>query len=216
MALEQEDYGGAEESIRRVLQADGKNAEAHVDLGVAYKGMGHLDKAMAEYDTAEKLNPKLPAIYLNRGIILAQKGVPEKAIELFRQYVALSGNNETLAQDLIRESEAVLQKREEDKKAAEEAKKMEEEMKKQEDTAKAEEKKLAEEELKRQQAEAKGAGPKVSPAKGDSADEGKKKGSGAEKPKKGESKKAEPKKAEEPKAEPVKKPAGTEDEPEDF
>ncbi|MHB8878551.1 MAG: adventurous gliding motility TPR repeat lipoprotein GltE [Myxococcaceae bacterium] len=156
IALEQQDWPGAEESIRQVLRANGKNPEAHLDLGVAHKGMGHLDKAMEEYEVAKKLNPNLPAIYLNIGQILALKGLPEKAIENYRQYIALSGENETLAQDLIKESDGVIQKREEDKKAAEEALKMEAEMKKQEEAAKAEEKKKADEELKRQQAEAKG------------------------------------------------------------
>ncbi len=157
VALDQHNYPGAEVSLRRVLQADPKNLEAHLDLGVAYKGMGHLDKAMEEYEAAKALNPNLPAIYLNQGQIVSLRGNPEKAIEMYRQYVQLSGANEVVAQDLIKESEGVIQKREEDKKAAEEAKKMEEEMKKQEDAAKVEEKRQKDEELKKQQGDAKGA-----------------------------------------------------------
>ena len=40
-----------------MLQADGRNAAAHLNLGVAYKGQGQYDKAMQEYDEAEKLDP---------------------------------------------------------------------------------------------------------------------------------------------------------------
>lgn len=163
MALEQEDYSGAEESIRRLLQAEGKSAEAHVNLGVAYKGMGQLDKAMGEYDTAQKLNPNLPSIYLNRGIIVAQKGDPNRALELYRQYINLSGGEVAVPADhpvhqLVRDAEQTIQQREADKRALEEAKRMEEEAKRNADAAAAEDKKKKEEELKKSQEEAKGKG----------------------------------------------------------
>ena len=37
----------------------GGTAEVHLNLGVAYRGLGQVDKALAEYDAAEKLDPKL-------------------------------------------------------------------------------------------------------------------------------------------------------------
>lgn len=162
MALKQEDYLGAEESIRRILQANGSSAEAHLNLGIAYKGQGQYDKAMQEYDVAQKLNSSLPQVYLNKGCILAIKGEPEKAIDHFKQYVSLGGMGDHV-QSLIGAQEAVIQKREEEKRALEEAKRMEEEAKRQEQEAKrqeeagkAEEKRQKEEELRRSQQEAKG------------------------------------------------------------
>lgn len=156
MALQQEDYQGAEESIRRILQSNGKNAEALVDLGIAYKGMGQYDKALAAYDDAQKINPNLPELYLNRGIVIALKGDPTKAIEYYRQYVQLGGRNEVLAHDLIGEAEAELARREEQRRAEEEAKRLEEEMKRQQAAAEAEAKKVKEAELQKQIEQAKG------------------------------------------------------------
>ncbi len=78
----------------------GGSAEVHLDLGVAYRGLGQPDKALAEYDAAEKLQPRLAAIYLNRGIVLQRyKDAPEKSLELYKQYVALSGGESALPND---------------------------------------------------------------------------------------------------------------------
>lgn len=160
MAFAQEDYQSAEEHLRRILQANGNNAQALVNLGVAYKGMGQLDKAMQTYDEAQKLNSDLPELYLNRGIIIGLKGDPDKAITMFKTYIARKGEAgvgmDHPVHKLIEEMEEVLKKREEDKKIAEEARKMEEEMKKQEAAMAEEEKKKKEEELKKQQDAAKG------------------------------------------------------------
>jgi tetratricopeptide (TPR) repeat protein len=134
MAMAQEDYAGAEESIRQILRANGKNVEALIDLGIALKGMGQYDKALEAYDQAHKLNPNIAAIYFNRGLVFGAKcsnpalpinGECEKSIELYKQYISMAGGD-TLPNDhgvfkAIKASEAVIAKREEDKKAAEEA-----------------------------------------------------------------------------------------------
>ena len=214
MALAQEDYISAEESIRRILQANSKNPEALLNLGVAYKGMGQYDKALAAYDAAQKLKPDMPEIYLNRGFIFAVKGQPEKALEFYKQYIQMKGgqvDDKHSVYDAIKAEELVLTKRDEDKKAAEEAVKMEAEMKKVEEQAAAEEKRLKEEELKKSQSDAKGNAAKDA-AKGADIGEQKPEGKDSKKPdakdpKKADGKgaaKAEPKpeaKAEEPKAE---------------
>lgn len=157
MALETEDYTSAEESIRRILQANGNNPEALMDLGVAYKGMGQYDKASAAYDAAEKIKSDMPELALNRGFILAVKGQPEKAIESYKKYLAMKGtvDDKHPVHEAIKAQEAILQRREDDKKAAEEAAKMEAEAKKAEEAAAAEEKKTKEEEFKKTQDAAK-------------------------------------------------------------
>ena len=131
MALEAENYSGAEEHLRKILQAGGNNAAAHLNLGVAYKGQGQFDKAMQEYDEAEKLDPKLPAIYLNRAIILHRvKDAPERAVELYKKYIAIAGGDVALSAEapvfgLMREAETIIQAKKEAQVAEEQAKQME-------------------------------------------------------------------------------------------
>nr|WP_093521444.1 adventurous gliding motility TPR repeat lipoprotein GltE [Stigmatella erecta] len=131
LALEAEDYPGAEEHLRRILQAGAKSAPAHLNLGIAYKGQGQYDKAMQEYDAAEKLDPKLAAIYLNRAIILHRaKDAPERAVELYKKYIGMAGgdvalNAEAPVFNLLREAELVIQAKNEAKSAEAQAKQME-------------------------------------------------------------------------------------------
>jgi len=131
LALEAEDYPGAEEHLRKILQGGGKSAAAHLNLGVAYKGQGQYDKAMQEYDEAEKLDPKLAAIYLNRAIILHRaKDAPERAVELYKKYIGMAGgevalNAEAPVFKLLSEAEAVINAKAEATAAEEQAKKME-------------------------------------------------------------------------------------------
>jgi tetratricopeptide (TPR) repeat protein len=145
MDLEAEDYPGAEEHLRRILQADSKNAAAHLNLGIAYKGQGQLDKAMQEYDEAEKLDPKMAAVYLNRAVMLHRhKGAPERAIELYRKYIAMSGGEVALNAEhpifgLLREAESIVQAQRDALLAEEQQKKLEELQKQQQEAMKAEE-----------------------------------------------------------------------------
>lgn len=114
LALASQNWPTAETHLRRLLQVDGNNAEAHLNLGVAYRGMGQPDKAMQEYDLAEKLNPQLAPIYLNRAIILHRvKNAPDRALELYRKYVAMAGGEFAVASDspvygLIQECEQII------------------------------------------------------------------------------------------------------------
>ncbi|NMO22193.1 adventurous gliding motility TPR repeat lipoprotein GltE [Pyxidicoccus fallax] len=149
LALESEDFPEAEEHLRRILQADGKNAAAHLNLGIAYKGQGQFDKAMQEYDEAEKLNPELAAVSLNRAVILHKvKDAPERAVELYRKYIAQAGDDVALPADapvfnLLREAEAIVGAKREAKAAEEQAKQMEELQKKQQAQMQAAEKQAA-------------------------------------------------------------------------
>ncbi|WP_224246231.1 adventurous gliding motility TPR repeat lipoprotein GltE [Hyalangium gracile] len=142
MALEAEDYPGAEEHLRKILQAGSKNAAAHLNLGVAYKGQGQFDKAMQEYDEAEKLDPNLAAIYLNRAIILHRaKDAPERAVELYKKYIGMAGGDVALSAEapvfgLMREAEAVIQAKADAKRAEDQARQMEALQKQQQDELK--------------------------------------------------------------------------------
>jgi tetratricopeptide (TPR) repeat protein len=114
LALKDEDFAAAEKHLSRAVADGGGTAEVHLDLGVAYRGLGQPDKALAEYDAAEKLQPKMAAVYLNRGIVLQRyKDAPDKSLELYKQYVALSGGESALPEGapviaLRREAEALV------------------------------------------------------------------------------------------------------------
>jgi len=100
LALKDEDYGAAEKYLSKAVADGGGSAEVHLNLGVAYRGLGQVDKALAEYDAAEKLDPKLAPVYLNRGIILQRyKDAPDRSLELYKQYVQLSGGESALPPD---------------------------------------------------------------------------------------------------------------------
>ncbi|MFL5319864.1 MAG: adventurous gliding motility TPR repeat lipoprotein GltE [Myxococcaceae bacterium] len=137
LALKEEDYAGAEEHLRRILQSDGKNAEALVDLGVAYKGQGQYDKALQAYDAAEKIKPELAAIQFNRGVIYAeQKGAPEKGLEYYQKYVTAMGGENAIPTDhpvfeRMNVAKTIIQKREEQKRLDEQKKQEEAEALKQ-------------------------------------------------------------------------------------
>lgn len=149
LSLDAEDYPGAEEHLRRILQADGKNATAHLNLGIAYKGQGQFDKAMQEYDEAEKLDPELAAVNLNRAVLLHKvKDAPERAVELYKKYIAMAGGDVALSAEspvfgLLREAEAIVNAKREAKHAEEQAKQMEELQKKQQAQMQASEKQAA-------------------------------------------------------------------------
>jgi len=100
LALKDEDYGAAEKYLAKAVADGGGSAEVHLNLGVAYRGLGQVDKALAEYDAAEKLDPKLAPVYLNRGIVLQRyKDAPDRSLELYKQYVQLSGGESALPPD---------------------------------------------------------------------------------------------------------------------
>ncbi|MFN0062604.1 MAG: adventurous gliding motility TPR repeat lipoprotein GltE [Myxococcaceae bacterium] len=154
IALSQENYSGAEEQLRRVLSVDGKNAEAHLNLGVAYKGLGQFDKAMQEYDLAERLKPDLASVHFNRALILHKhKDAADRALDFYRKYVAMSGGDVAIPADapvfaLMKEAEGIIEMKAQ-------AARMEAEQKKLEALQKEQERKLKEAEQAEKKAGAK-------------------------------------------------------------
>jgi tetratricopeptide (TPR) repeat protein len=127
LALADQDYAAAEASLRRLVETGGGTAEVQLALGVAYKGLGQPDKALAAYDAAEHLNGRLAAVYLDRGILLQRmKGAPDKALEQYKRYVELVGGEGQLPGDspvpaLRREAEQMVRAKAEARKVEEQA-----------------------------------------------------------------------------------------------
>jgi tetratricopeptide (TPR) repeat protein len=131
LALKDEDYAAAEKHLSKVVGAGGGTAEVHLNLGVAYRGMGQVDKALTEYEAAEKLDPKLAPVYLNRGIVLQRyKDAPERSLDLYKKYVALTGGESAQPVDspvlaLRREAEQLVAAKAQVRTAEEQAKTLE-------------------------------------------------------------------------------------------
>ena len=127
IALAEQDYAAAEAALRRLVEIGGGTAEVQLALGVAYKGLGQPDKALVAYDAAEKLNGRLAAVYLDRGIVLQRyKGAPDRALEQYKRYVDLLGGEQALPGDspvpaLRREAEQMAKARAEARKVEEQA-----------------------------------------------------------------------------------------------
>jgi len=60
-----------------------ERAQAHQSRGVEFAGRNDYDRAIADYDAALRINPKLAEALHNRGIAWAHKGDPDRAIADF-------------------------------------------------------------------------------------------------------------------------------------
>lgn len=129
LAFKQEDYLGAQENLRKVIEVD-PQPELYVNLGIAYKGTGDYDKAILAYDEALKLKPNMPEALYDKGVATALKKEPEKALELFKQYIARRGGEAAVpathpVRQLIVEQNTAIQKKGEQARYAAEAAKLE-------------------------------------------------------------------------------------------
>ena len=61
-------------------ERDPAYAEAYTNRGAAYYRKGEIDKAIADYTTAIKMNPEQGKVYKKRGAAYYRKGVINKAI----------------------------------------------------------------------------------------------------------------------------------------
>ncbi len=83
---------GTNERVRwfqAAVAAAPANPAAHSNLGVALKGKGKVDEAIACYMKAIALDPKLAAVHSNLGNALAGKGQEDEAIACYKRAIAL-------------------------------------------------------------------------------------------------------------------------------
>jgi len=73
-----------------VLKTDPRNTIALLNRGLAYTDAGEMDKALADFNTGEKLEPENPNIYNNRGFIYFKRGEYDKALNEFNRSLALN------------------------------------------------------------------------------------------------------------------------------
>jgi len=81
--------------LRAAVQANASDANAHYLLGTLYFSRGIADQALAEWESARKLNPKIPVLDASLGLeLLHVKNDPEAALEVFREGIHNDPRNE--------------------------------------------------------------------------------------------------------------------------
>ena len=88
--------GRGEEETRKNLTA------AYTNRGVAYGKKGEVDRAIADFDKAIALDPKLAFAYFNRGVAYEKKGDKEQAIADFRKALEIDPSHQDAKEGLKR------------------------------------------------------------------------------------------------------------------
>jgi adenylate cyclase len=83
----------AKQAAQHAVQMDDSNALAHVALGRVYQLGGEYTVAVAEGETATKLNPNLAIAHHELGFILSEIGRLEQSIPCFDKAIRLSPND---------------------------------------------------------------------------------------------------------------------------
>ena len=85
-------YEDAEKSLRAAVDRNGNNAQAFNQLGIVYRKLGRFKEADVAYQRAVEIDPNYAIAFLNLGVLcdlyLQQ---PERALEAYERYLALSG-----------------------------------------------------------------------------------------------------------------------------
>ena len=152
--VDAEDFAAAEKVLELAIKYAPNNAQAHLDLGNAYRGSRQFDRAQREYEKAQLLDGKLVDAQFNLAVLYIdgeKPGLPtaerlEKAIAYLDKYAAAGGSDPRLA-SYKRDAQVALDK--ERKRLAREAK---DQLRKAAEAKKQEEERLAAEAAARQKA----------------------------------------------------------------
>ncbi len=80
--------------LRRVIQVNARDANAHYLLGSLYLSGGMAASAMQEWQAARELNPSIPTLQRNMGYaVLRSGGSAPQAIDLFREGATYDSRN---------------------------------------------------------------------------------------------------------------------------
>jgi len=93
IAVRHHDYAGASVQYEKLAQYQPKSAAAHLDLGIAYKGTGQVDKAFQQYAEVKKLDENNAEVYYAEGLIFEKnKSLPDKALEDYKTFIQKAGS----------------------------------------------------------------------------------------------------------------------------
>ena len=85
---------GAFTVLKRALEVSPQDATAHYFLGDLYEAGGMIDPALAEWQAARAINPKIPVLHRNLAVtLMLVKNSPEQALEVYREGLAADPTN---------------------------------------------------------------------------------------------------------------------------
>tara|TARA_R110002096_G_scaffold160520_3_gene326739 strand:+ start:397 stop:1029 length:633 start_codon:yes stop_codon:yes gene_type:complete len=87
-AMSAEDYLQAIEIFNQVAEKEPRASGPWVNIAIAYRKLGEIDKADHAIETAVKLNPKNPYALNQAGIIKREKGAFEEAQSMYKNALA--------------------------------------------------------------------------------------------------------------------------------
>ncbi|MGB0639123.1 MAG: tetratricopeptide repeat protein, partial [Myxococcota bacterium] len=115
LAMDDHDWDKTARLLERAVELDGENPAIHINLGIAYRGLGQYELARTEYETALKLDPENPDPYINIGLLLGEH-VKDFAggIAAIQTYRSRGGAHRKRADDLLTEFQKRKKKYEDD------------------------------------------------------------------------------------------------------
>lgn len=101
--LLQRRYADAQAKFQAALALDDQLAEAHNNLAFALRMQGrqNFDRALLHYDRAIAINPRLAQAYMYRGVLFAQQGDGQRALEDLQRLRQLDGKLATELQQVL-------------------------------------------------------------------------------------------------------------------
>jgi len=88
VALQRKRHAEAAELISRAVALKPDYADAHSNLGNAFREMGRLEEAETSYRKAIAVNPGFAMAHYNMGSVLLDRSLPEEAVKSFRRAIA--------------------------------------------------------------------------------------------------------------------------------
>lgn len=109
--------------LEKARSFDPENPDIHMNLGIAYRGVGRYEEAKAAYEMVLRLEPENPEPHVNLGILYGDyMKAYDAAVTEYERYVAMGGPRATEVQGYIeatRKEQERVRKIEERKKKAE-------------------------------------------------------------------------------------------------
>ena len=93
-------YDEAVTTLKRALTLDGGNAHLHLRLGEVYARVKQYEAGVEAFGEAARLNPLLPAVYVELGRIHLLRREQGKAIEVWERALRLDPSNVHLRRQL--------------------------------------------------------------------------------------------------------------------